>query len=97
MRLDLYRYATADNADESIALMRLFTGTLLADLSAAEAAELLASIGVQLSADDVENRCRQLATWGKLARPFMDSAFAPASRGADGGPAEPPRDLAAVR
>ncbi len=40
-RLDLFRYATADNAVEYLALMRLLTGTLLADLSAAEAAALL--------------------------------------------------------
>ncbi|MBB5083730.1 hypothetical protein HNR40_009235 [Nonomuraea endophytica] len=40
-RLDLYSYATADkHAHEYIALMRLFTDTILTDLSAAEAAAL---------------------------------------------------------
>lgn len=53
VRRNLYRYVTADNAVEYIALMRLFTGTLLADLSAAEAQEMLASTGMTLSVDDV--------------------------------------------
>ncbi len=34
---DLYRYVTADNAEEYIAIMSLFSSTLLADLSAGEA------------------------------------------------------------
>ena len=78
-RLDLYRHATAENANEYLALMRLFTSTLLADLSAAEAAELLADLGVQLSADDVENRCRQLETWGNLVRSVRDARVATVS------------------
>src|SRR3954453_19172166 len=47
-RLDLYRYVSAENAAEYLALMRLFTGTLLADLSATEAQDMLANTGVLL-------------------------------------------------
>lgn len=75
-RLSLYRYATADNSDEYISIMRLFSGTLLTDLSAAEAAGQLADQGVDLSADEVENRCRQLETWGNLVRSVRDARVA---------------------
>jgi hypothetical protein len=40
--------------------MRLFTSTMLADLSAAEVVSHLADVGVTLSVDDVEARCRKL-------------------------------------
>ncbi|MET7422150.1 hypothetical protein [Dactylosporangium sp. NPDC005555] len=39
--------------------MRLFTGTLLADLSADEVGEQLGDRGVVMGADTVESRCRQ--------------------------------------
>ncbi|GAA2285102.1 hypothetical protein GCM10010149_33550 [Nonomuraea roseoviolacea subsp. roseoviolacea] len=76
-RLDLYRYATADkHAHEYIALMRMFTDTLLTDLSAAEAAALLAEAGIALSVDEVEDRCRQLEQWGNLVRSVRDARVA---------------------
>nr|WP_238992781.1 hypothetical protein [Jiangella aurantiaca] len=43
-RLNLCRYVTTENAGEYIQLMRLFTGTLLTDLSAAEAHDVLVRI-----------------------------------------------------
>ncbi|MGC5011994.1 DUF2397 domain-containing protein [Streptosporangium sp. DT93] len=80
IRLDLYRYATADkHAHEYVTLMRLFTGTLLTDLSAVEAAALLEDAGITLSADDVEDRCRQLESWGNLVRSVRDARVATVS------------------
>lgn len=78
-RLDLYRYVTSENAAEYVALMRLFTGTLLADLSAADAHEMLANTGVVLSTDDVEIRCRQLEAWGNPVRSIRDARVATVS------------------
>lgn len=75
-RLDLYRYATADNAAEYLAIMRLFASTLLADLSAAEVTSHLAASGLALDPDDVEARCRQLETWGNLGRSVRDARVA---------------------
>ncbi|GLX97655.1 DUF2397 domain-containing protein [Herbidospora sp. NBRC 101105] len=72
-RLDHYRYATADYADQYIALMRLFTGTLMTDLSAAEAAALLREEGIALSTDDVEDRCAKLRSWGNLVPSVRDA------------------------
>jgi uncharacterized protein (TIGR02677 family) len=73
-RLELYSYATADkHAHEYIALMRLFTDTLLTNLSAAEAATLLAEAGIALSVDEVEARCRQLKQWGNLVPSARDA------------------------
>jgi hypothetical protein len=56
----LFSYLTANVAEEYLAIMRLFTGTLLADLSAADVAAQLAEQGLALDPDTVENRCRQL-------------------------------------
>lgn len=67
-RRDLYRYVTADNAEEYIAIMGLFSSTLLADLSAGEAQTALNRSGIQISIDDLEVRCRQLEQWGNLVR-----------------------------
>ena len=75
-RLDLYRYATADNAGEYLAIMRLFASTLLADLSAAEVAAHLADAGLTLDPDDVDTRCRQLEAWGNLGRSVRDARVA---------------------
>lgn len=75
-RLDLYRYACFENAQEYIAIMRLFSGTLLADLSATEVHSALAKSGTTLSVDDVELRCRQLETWGNLVRSVRDARVA---------------------
>jgi uncharacterized protein (TIGR02677 family) len=69
----LFSYLTADVADEYLAIMRLFTGTLLADLSAAEVAIQLAEHGLVLDPDTVENRCRQLVDWGNLVRSVRET------------------------
>ena len=76
-RRDLYRYVTADNAEEYIAIMRLFSSTLLADLSAGEAQSALERFGAQISVDDPESRCRQLEQWGNLVRSVRDAAPPP--------------------
>src|SRR5947199_6933542 len=55
----LFSYLTADAADEYIAIMRLFAGTLLTDLSAEEVAKQLAERELPLDPDTVESRCRQ--------------------------------------
>jgi uncharacterized protein (TIGR02677 family) len=75
-RLDLYRYVTVENADDYIAIMRLFTSTMLADLSAAEVVRHLADGGVTLSVEDVEARCRKLEEWGNLVRSVRDARVA---------------------
>jgi uncharacterized protein (TIGR02677 family) len=73
-RLSLYRYATADeHAVTYIALMRLFTSSLLVDLSAAEAAHALRDAGIDLSADVVQARCEQLERWGNVVRSVRDA------------------------
>lgn len=74
-RLNLYRYVTTENAGEYIQLMRLLTGTLLTDLSAAEAHDALVRIDpdTALGIDDVESRCRQLESWGNLVRSVRDA------------------------
>ncbi|NJC73018.1 DUF2397 domain-containing protein [Planosporangium thailandense] len=69
----LFSYLTADVADEYIAIMRLFTSTLLADLSAAEVAAQLAERGLTLDPDTVENRCQQLVDWGNLVRSVRET------------------------
>jgi len=69
----LFSYLTADAADEYLAIMRLFTGTLLADLSAEEVAKQLADRGLPLDPDTVESRCRQLVDWGNLVRSVRET------------------------
>ena len=75
-RLDLFRYLTADLADDYRALMTLFTGTLLADLSAGEVSAGLAERGVTLTVDEVTTRCEQLERWGNLVRGIRDARVA---------------------
>jgi len=69
----LFAYLNAEHADSYIAIMRLFTSTLLADLSAAEVAEHLAAAGVDLDGDAAEGRCQQLVDWGNLVRSVRDT------------------------
>jgi uncharacterized protein (TIGR02677 family) len=69
----LFSYLTSDIADEYIAIMRLFTGTLLTDLSAAEVTTQLAERGLALDPDTVEARCRQLVDWGNLVRSVRET------------------------
>jgi len=75
-RLGLYRYVAAENAADYLAIMRLFTSTMLTDLSAAEVVALLAEDGITLSVDDAEARCRQLEQWGNLVRSVRDARVA---------------------
>jgi uncharacterized protein (TIGR02677 family) len=69
----LFSYLTADVAEEYLAIMRLFTGTLLADLSAAEVAAQLAGHGLVLDPDTVEDRCQKLVYWGNLVRSVRET------------------------
>jgi uncharacterized protein (TIGR02677 family) len=69
----LFSYLTADVADEYLAIMRLFTGTLLADLSAGEVAAQLVDRGLSLDQDTVESRCQQLVVWGNLVRSVRET------------------------
>ncbi|GGL40787.1 DUF2397 domain-containing protein [Nocardia jinanensis] len=71
--LDLFRYLTADERDEYIAIMSHFTSSLLADMSAATAAELLTAAGTPLAADTTETRCKQLVRWGNLVPSLRDT------------------------
>src|SRR5487761_610885 len=65
-RHDLFRYLTAEESADYLAIMELFTATLLTDLSAAEVTTQLAERGLTIDRDTVEARCRQLVTWGNL-------------------------------
>lgn len=72
-RADLFRYLIADNVAQYRAVMELFTGALLVDLSAAEAAATLGEMGSDLSADQVASCCEQLEAWGNLVRGVRDA------------------------
>ncbi len=72
-RRDLFRYLTADESGDYLAIMDLFAGTLLTDLSAAEVAAQLADRGRTLERDTVEARCRQLVDWGNLVPSIRDA------------------------
>lgn len=77
LRLTALRYAVNDEAEQYIAVMRVFTdGTagLLSDLSAREVAERLASDhGVELDPDLVDTRLSYLVQAGNLARSPRES------------------------
>lgn len=76
-RRDLFRYLVADEAADYLAIMDAFTATLLADLSAAEVRELLATkAGLVLDHDTVEARCKQLERWGNLVPSIRDARVA---------------------
>ncbi|NMO53402.1 DUF2397 family protein [Actinoplanes sp. TBRC 11911] len=64
---------TADVADEYIAIMRLFTGTLLTDLSAAEVAAQLRDRDLDIDPDVAVDRCKQLVLWGNLVRSVRET------------------------
>ncbi|GAA3021918.1 TIGR02677 family protein [Actinokineospora globicatena] len=72
-RTSLYAYLGAAQATEYRAIMGLFTGTLLIDLSAGEVAHRLGEQGIPLSVDDATLRCRQLESWGNLVRGVRDA------------------------
>lgn len=72
-RSDLFRYLTAPESEDHIAIMGLFTATLLTDLSAIEASSSLVQAGRKVDAETVEARCRQLVTWGNLVPSVRDA------------------------
>jgi uncharacterized protein (TIGR02677 family) len=72
-RTSLFAYLTAEHRGEYRAIMNLFTGPLLVDLSAAEVAHQLAEQGFALSADDATKRCESLQEWGNLVRGVRDA------------------------
>ena len=75
-RRDLFRYLTAEESVDYLAIMDMFAATLLTDLSAGEVAGQLAERGVDLSRDTAEARCRQLAAWGNLVPSIRDARVA---------------------
>jgi uncharacterized protein (TIGR02677 family) len=75
-RRDLFRYLTAEESADYLAIMDMFSATLLTDLSAGEVAGQLAERGVDLSRDTAEARCRQLAAWGNLVPSIRDARVA---------------------
>jgi hypothetical protein len=74
-RLTAYTYLTVPDRRIYLAIMRVFTGTLLADLSAHDVAERLEG---GLSADAVAGKLDSLKTWGNLlpsSRPVKASSI----------------------
>ncbi|MQS35265.1 TIGR02677 family protein [Streptomyces katsurahamanus] len=70
-RLDAYSYLTAPERLEHVAIMRVFCGTLLADLSVSEVMGKLRQAGAPaagLDADTLTVRLEQLVRWGNLLR-----------------------------
>ncbi|WP_432126400.1 TIGR02677 family protein [Streptomyces sp. bgisy082] len=70
-RLDAYSYLSAPERLEHVAIMRVFCGTLLADLSVSEVMEKLRQAGARaagLDADTLTVRLEQLVRWGNLLR-----------------------------
>src|SRR5271166_2591777 len=72
-RHGLFRYLTADETADYLAIMDLFSATLLTDLSAAEITTQLAERGRTVDRDIVEARCRQLVAWGNLVPSLRDA------------------------
>lgn len=74
-RLTAYTYLTVPDRQTYLAIMRIFTGTLLADLSAHDVAERLPG---NPSADAVAGKLENLKTWGNLlpsSRPVKASSI----------------------
>ena len=72
-RHGLFRYLTADESADYLAIMDLFSATLLTDLSATEVTAQLADRGRTADRDTVEARCRQLVAWGNLVPSIRDA------------------------
>jgi uncharacterized protein (TIGR02677 family) len=72
-RHGLFRYLTAEESADYLAIMDLFSATLLVDLSAAEVTAQLAERGRAVDRDAVEARCRQLVGWGNLVPAVRDA------------------------
>ncbi|HEX3960408.1 MAG TPA: TIGR02677 family protein, partial [Trebonia sp.] len=75
-RRDLFRYLTVEESADYLAIMDLFTATLLTDLSASEVVAQLAGRGISLARDTAEARCKQLADWGNLVPSIRDARVA---------------------
>jgi uncharacterized protein (TIGR02677 family) len=75
-RRDLFRYLTAEESADYMAIMDLFSATLLTDLSATEVAAQLAERDVALDRDTAEARCKQLVGWGNLLPSVRDAKVA---------------------
>jgi uncharacterized protein (TIGR02677 family) len=71
--LSLYRYLAADEVSDYLAIMRVATGTLLADLSGADVAAAVTAAGHPMDSDTAETRCRQLVAWHNLVRSVRDT------------------------
>ena len=72
-RHGLFRYLTADESADYLAIVDLFSATLLTDLSAAEVASELVERGLAMDRDIAEVRCRQLVIWGNLVPTLRDA------------------------
>ena len=72
-RHGLFRYLTAEESADYLAIMDLFSATLLVDLSAAEVTVQLAERARAIDRDTVEARCRQLVVWGNLVPAVRDA------------------------
>ena len=72
-RHDLFRYLTAEESADYLAIMDLFSATLLVDLSAAEVTAQLAERGRAIDRDVVESRCQRLVIWGNLVPAMRDA------------------------
>jgi uncharacterized protein (TIGR02677 family) len=74
-RLTAYTYLTVPDRRTYLAIMRIFTGTLLADLSAHDVADRLPG---SLPADAIAGKLENLKTWGNLlpsSRPVKASSI----------------------
>ncbi|GGU27995.1 TIGR02677 family protein [Streptomyces daghestanicus] len=70
-RLDAYTYLSAPERLEYLAIMRVFCGTLLADLAAPDVLAKLRQAGgpaAELYADTLTDRLERLVKWGNLLR-----------------------------
>ena len=68
----LYRYLTAENNLEYIAVMDVLCPTLLADMSAADVRDRLLEASWDIRLDTVEERCLQLVVWANLMKSPRD-------------------------
>lgn len=65
-RLEAYVYLTVPERATYLAIMRLFTASLMTDLSAQQVIEALAADGLVLPLDAAVNRLNKLINWGNL-------------------------------
>jgi uncharacterized protein (TIGR02677 family) len=72
-RHGLVVYLTVEESNDYLAIMDLFSATLLTDLSADEVSNQLTERGLSLDRDVVEERCRQLVRWGNLVSSLRDA------------------------